>query len=61
MREERDAGLLPSWVDPDAFAMLFVATADGIGLHAAIEPDAVRPDALASQAVQLLLASRGSA
>lgn len=61
MREERDAGLLPPWVDPDAFAMLFVATADGIGLHAAIEPDAVQPDALAAQAIQLLLASRGSA
>jgi len=61
MREERDAGLLPAWVDPDAFAMLFVATADGIGLHAAIEPDAVQPDALAAQAVQLLLASRGGA
>ncbi len=61
MREERDAGLLPAWVDPDAFAMLFVATADGIGLHAAIEPDAVQPDALASQAIQLLLASRGNA
>ncbi len=60
MREERDAGQLPPWVDPDGFAMLFVATADGIGLHAAIEPDAVRPEALAAQAIQLLLAARGS-
>lgn len=58
LREQLDAGSLPPWVDPDAMAMLFVATADGIGLHAAIEPDAVHPDALASQAVQLLLASR---
>jgi len=58
LREQRDAGQLPAWVEPDAFAMLLVATADGIGLHAAIEPDAVQPDALASQAVQLLLASR---
>lgn len=58
LREERDAGLLPPWVDPDAFAMLFVATADGIGLHAAIEPDAVQPDALAAQAIQVLLAAR---
>ena len=57
LREQLDAGLLPTWVDPDAMAMLFVATADGIGLHAALEPEAVRPDALASQAVQLLLAS----
>lgn len=60
MREERDAGQLPPWVDPDAFAMLFVATADGIGLHAAIEPDAVEPNALAAQAIQLLLAARGA-
>ena len=58
LREQQEAGQLPPWVDPDAFAMLFVATADGIGLHAALEPDAVQPDALASQAVQLLLASR---
>ena len=58
LREQQEAGQLPAWVDPDAFAMLFVATADGIGLHAAFEPDAVQPDALASQAVQLLLASR---
>jgi AcrR family transcriptional regulator len=58
LREQRDAGQLPAWVEPEAFAMLLVATADGIGLHAAIEPDAVQPDALASQAVQLLLASR---
>ncbi|MGH2785521.1 MAG: TetR/AcrR family transcriptional regulator [Actinomycetota bacterium] len=60
LREQRDAGQLPRWVDPDAFAMLLVATADGIGLHAALEPDAVQPDALAAQAVQLLLASRGT-
>jgi AcrR family transcriptional regulator len=59
LREQRDAGLLPAWVDPDAMAMLLVATADGIGLHAALEPDAVHPDTLAGQAVQLLLAARG--
>lgn len=58
LREQRDAGTLPAWVDPDAMAMLFVATADGIGLHAAVEPNAVDANALASQAVQLLLASR---
>lgn len=58
LRDQLEAGTLPSWVDPEAMAMLFVATADGIGLHAALEPDAVKPDALAAQAVQLLLASR---
>jgi AcrR family transcriptional regulator len=60
LQEQQIAGTLPSWVDPDSFAMLLVATADGIGLHAAIEPDAVNPNALASQAIQLLLASRGN-
>ena len=59
-RELRDAGFLPAWVDPDAMAMLLVATADGIGLHAALEPGAVNPDTLAAQAVQLLLAARGA-
>lgn len=58
LHEQRVAGTLPAWVDPESFAMLLVATADGIGLHAALEPEAVHPDALASQAVQLLLASR---
>jgi AcrR family transcriptional regulator len=60
LEEQRVSGTLPVWVEPEAFAMLLVATADGIGLHAALEPDAVQPDALASQAVQLLLASRGT-
>lgn len=60
LREQRDSGQLPAWVDPEAMAMLFVATADGIGLHAALEPDAVTPDSLAGQAVQLLLAARGT-
>ena len=58
LREQQVAGTLPGWVDPDAFAMLLVATADGIGLHAALEPEAVQPNALAEQAIQLLLASR---
>ncbi|MGH2728568.1 MAG: TetR family transcriptional regulator C-terminal domain-containing protein, partial [Actinomycetota bacterium] len=60
LREQRDAGYLPSWVDPEAMAMLFVATADGVGMHAAIEPDAVVPETLAGQAIQLLLAARTS-
>jgi hypothetical protein len=59
LREQQETGYLPSWVEPDAMATLLVSTADGIALHAALEPDAVDPGALAAQAVQLLLASRG--
>ena len=58
LREQLAEGYLPSWVEPDAMATLLVSTADGIALHAALEPDAVDPGALAAQAVQLLLASR---
>jgi AcrR family transcriptional regulator len=58
LREQQAAGYLPSWVDPDAMATLLVSTADGIALHAVLEPDAVDPSALAAQAVQLLLAAR---
>lgn len=60
LREQQEANYLPAWIDPEAMAMLFVATADGVGLHAAIEPDSVDPNALANQAIQLLLASRGT-
>jgi AcrR family transcriptional regulator len=60
LREQRDSGYVPAWVDPDAMATLLVSTADGIALHATLEPDAVDPTAVATQAVQLLLASRGS-
>jgi hypothetical protein len=58
LREQQAADYLPSWVDPDAMATLLVSTADGIALHAALEPDAVDPGALSAQAVQLLLAAR---
>jgi AcrR family transcriptional regulator len=60
LREQRDSGYIPAWVEPDAMATLLVSTADGIALHATLEPDAVDPTAVATQAVQLLLASRGS-
>jgi AcrR family transcriptional regulator len=60
LREQRDSGYVPAWVDPDAMATLLVSTADGIALHATLEPEAVDPMAVATQAVQLLLASRAS-
>ena len=60
LRDQVESGYLPRWVDPDAMATLLVSTADGIALHATLEPGAVDPVAVAAQAVQLLLASRGS-
>jgi AcrR family transcriptional regulator len=58
LAELQEVGYVPGWVDPEAMATLLVSTADGIALHAALEPDAVDPGALAAQAVQLLLAAR---
>lgn len=52
------SGSLPAWVDPDAMAHLLVAMADGIALHAVLQPDAVDPQALVAQALTLLLAAR---
>ncbi len=60
--ELRATGFLPAWVDPRAMALLLIAAADGIALHAALDPGSVDHRAVASQAMQLLLAasSRGT-
>jgi AcrR family transcriptional regulator len=60
--ELRATGFLPAWVDPGAMALLLIAAADGIALHAALDPGSVDHRAVASQAMQLLLAasSRGT-
>jgi AcrR family transcriptional regulator len=54
--ELRSTGFLPQWVDPRPMASLLLATGDGLGLHAAIDPDSVDQEAVAAQAVQMLLA-----
>lgn len=59
LREQKASGYLPAWVDPEALATLFIAAGDGIALHTALEPRAVDHHAIASQAMQLLLAARG--
>lgn len=59
--ELKSLGYLPPWVEPAAMATLLVSTADGLALHASIEPGAVDPSAVAAQAVQLLLAARNPA
>lgn len=56
--ELRDVGYVPAWVEPDAIAALLIATADGLALHAALDPHGVDPQAVAAQAIQLLLAAR---
>jgi AcrR family transcriptional regulator len=52
------SGYLPPWIDPGAMAHLLVAMADGIALHAVLQPEAVDPGALVAQALALLLAAR---
>lgn len=52
----RSLGFLPQWVEPASLATLLIAMLDGIALHAVISPDAVNPDALLAQAVQVLMA-----
>jgi AcrR family transcriptional regulator len=59
--EQVASGYLPPWVEPDAMAHLLVALADGIALHAVLQPDAVDPDAVVAQALALLLAARDGA
>jgi AcrR family transcriptional regulator len=60
LTDQRDGGYLPAWVDPEAMATLLMATADGLGLHAVLESDGIDVDGVGAQAVQLLLAARGS-
>lgn len=58
IQDQRDHGLLPAWVEPDAMAALLLSLADGIALHSALNPEAIDHDAIAVQAGQLLLAAR---
>jgi hypothetical protein len=58
LQDQQDHGLLPGWVEPDAMAALLLALADGIALHAALNPEAIDHDAIAVQVAQLLLAAR---
>jgi AcrR family transcriptional regulator len=54
----RATHFLPVWVDPEHMAMLLVATADGLALHAAVEPKSVDHRAVAQQVIQMLLSAR---
>ena len=58
----RAGRFLPAWVEPDAMATLLLATADGLALHAALDPRSVDHHRVSAQAMQMLLsvASRTS-
>ena len=58
IEQMREANDLPRWVEPEPMAMLLLAAADGIALHAALEPEGFDAGAVAAQAIQLLLAAR---
>ena len=58
--DQMASGYLPPWVDADAMAHLLVAMADGIALHAVLQPGTVDPSTLVAQALALLLAARGT-
>jgi AcrR family transcriptional regulator len=60
IQDQKDHGLLPGWVEPDAMAALLLALADGIALHSALNPEAIDHDAIAAQVAQLLLAARST-
>lgn len=58
IQAQKDQGLLPGWIEPDAMAALLLALADGVALHAALDPEAIDHSAIAVQVAQLLLAAR---
>jgi AcrR family transcriptional regulator len=56
--EMRTAGYLPSWVVPEAMATVLIAILDGLALQAIINPQALNPDVVLGQVVNLLMAVR---
>lgn len=56
--EQRAAGTLPPWIDPEAMAQLIVAVVNGVAAAAAIDPANTEPPAIGTQLVSLLLAVR---
>jgi AcrR family transcriptional regulator len=53
----RAAGVLPSWIDPEAMASLFIAVANGLVLQVTTDPAGPELDAMAAQFGGLLLAA----
>ena len=61
MAKQKQEGFLPDWVDPAAMAGLLLAVAEGVALHATVDPRGPSHSAMAAQFAQLLIAARGSA
>ena len=57
----RSTGFLPAWIEPASMATLLLAAADGVALHAAMDPEAIDHHAVSSQAMQLLVAASSAA
>ena len=57
IRALREAGVVHDWVEPPAMATALVALADGLALHAALDPS-VDAGAVADQMSRLLLSAR---
>ena len=51
-------GLLPAWITPEPMAQLILATANGIIVAAATDPDRTNETAIGAQFAQLLLSTR---
>lgn len=61
MASQREAGLIPAWVDPDPMAALIVALANGVAAGVAVDPEVTDPAAIGGQFASLLLAARPAA
>jgi AcrR family transcriptional regulator len=56
--DQREAGGLPDWVEPEAAAALIVSLATGVAAGAAVDPEGTDPAAIGRQFAHLLLAAR---
>lgn len=54
----RDEGTVPAWISPETMASLILATAQGLVLQSALEPDGPSAEDLAAQFAGLLLAAQ---
>jgi AcrR family transcriptional regulator len=61
MASQRETGLIPAWVDPEAMAALIVALGNGVAAGVAVDPEATDPAAIGEQFTSLLLAARTAA
>jgi hypothetical protein len=57
VRRQLDAGLLPSWVDPDAIAAMVLALTNGVVIASVIDPDGPDHRAVSTQFLTLLLSA----